>query len=132
MSARTNSNEATQFMTFQETFPYFIFSTDTVMINIAEDINILTDYFNLLAKANTEIMAVCDECVELSKHASTLKQKCLVFNKNRSRQRSTNESLDHNIKMLRKMKNLAKNTVELISQCSQELQNAYLEMTKQD
>lgn len=127
MSAQMKGAATEKFLTFGGKFPWFKVGKDSAEMNIAKDSKILFDYFHALEKAYQDMPKVLDDCIELSKKTADLKDKAKddLERVDKFKLNKCTSALTHNIKMLKRVKNLAKNTMSLVTKSAKELEQAY-------
>jgi len=127
ISAQTKGAATEKFLTFGGKFPYFKIGKDSAELNVAKDSKILFDYFHCLEKAYTQMPKIVKDCLELSEKAADLKDtaKDDLERVDKFKLNKCMSALNHNITRLKRLKNLANVTMELVTKSAKELEHAY-------
>ena len=127
ISAQTKGAATEKFLTFGGKFPWFKVGKDSAELNIAGDCKILFDYFHALEKASQDMPKIAEDLIELSKKTVDLKDRAKgdLERVDKFKLNKCTSALTHNIKMLKRVKNLAKVTMKLVTKSASELEQAY-------
>mmetsp|Transcript_1761 Transcript_1761/g.1547 ORF Transcript_1761/g.1547 Transcript_1761/m.1547 type:complete len:250 (+) Transcript_1761:253-1002(+) len=125
--AQVNREEAEKLISFKKKFPWIQKGKDTVPEHIAKDVKALFDYLHALEDATMKLPKIIEGTTKLALKAVSLKDdlKKEIDAADEYTKAQSMKALPHNIKMLKRSKNVAQCTFDLIKTITSELKLAY-------